>query len=77
MKAMLINRVGDIGLILAMIKILTEFGTLDFSTLYTLMSLNGGVHSGSAGVGGDSLTMICLLLFLGAAGKSAQLGLHT
>jgi len=79
MKAMLINRVGDIGLILAMIKILTEFGTLDFSTLYTLMSLNewGDVQSSPVGVDKDSLTIIGLLLFLGAVGKSAQLGLHT
>lgn len=73
MKAMLINRVGDIGLILAMIKILTEFGTLDFSTLYTIMSLN----EWGDGADKDSLTIICLLLFLGAVGKSAQLGLHT
>lgn len=79
MKAMLINRVGDIGLILAMIKILAEFGALDFSTIYSVMSLNewGDVYSNSVGVNKDSLTIICLLLFLGAVGKSAQLGLHT
>nr|AYV91370.1 NADH dehydrogenase subunit 5 [Halichondria panicea] len=79
MKAMLINRVGDIGLILAMIKILAEFGALDFSTIYSIMSLNewGDVYSSSVGVNKDSLTIICLLLFLGAVGKSAQLGLHT
>nr|QRG31965.1 NADH dehydrogenase subunit 5 [Pseudosuberites sp. CY-2021] len=79
MKAMLINRVGDIGLILAMIKILAEFGALDFSTIYSIMSLNewGDVYSNSVAVNKDSLTIICLLLFLGAVGKSAQLGLHT
>lgn len=79
MKAMLINRVGDLGLILAMIKILAEFGALDFSTIYSIMSLNewGDVYSNSVGVSKDSLTIICLLLFLGAVGKSAQLGLHT
>ena len=68
MKAMLINRVGDLGLVLAMIKILDEFGALEFSTLYSIMGLN---------VDKDSVTIICLLLFLGAVGKSAQLGLHT
>ncbi len=67
MKAMLINRVGDIGLILAMIKILAEFGALDFSTIYSVVSLDECT----------GLTVICLLLFLGAVGKSAQLGLHT
>jgi len=68
MKAMLINRVGDLGLVLAMIKILDEFGALEFSTIYSIMGLN---------VDKDSVTIICLLLFLGAVGKSAQLGLHT
>jgi NADH-quinone oxidoreductase subunit L len=68
MKAMLVNRVGDLGLVLAMIKILEEFGALEFSTIYSIMGLN---------VDKDSVTIICLLLFLGAVGKSAQLGLHT
>lgn len=71
MKAMLINRVGDLGLVLAMIKILDEFGTLEFSTIYSIMSLN------DLYVDKESVTIICLLLFLGAVGKSAQLGLHT
>ena len=71
MKAMLINRVGDLGLVLAMIKILDEFGALEFSTIYSIMSLN------DLYVDKDSVTIICLLLFLGAVGKSAQLGLHT
>ena len=73
MKAMLINRVGDIGLVLAMIKILDEFGALEFSTIYSIMSLN----SSNLYVNKESITIICLLLFLGAVGKSAQLGLHT
>ena len=73
MKAMLINRVGDIGLVLAMIKILDEFGALEFSTIYSIMSLNGS----NLYVSKESITIICLLLFLGAVGKSAQLGLHT
>ena len=71
MKAMLINRVGDLGLVLAMIKILEEFGALEFSTIYSIMSLN------NLYVDKESVTVICLLLFLGAVGKSAQLGLHT
>ena len=64
-KAMIVNRVGDIGLLLAMFLIIKEFGTLEYSTL-----------SGVSGDGKD-LTVICLLLFFGAVGKSAQLGLHT
>nr|CAD2223006.1 nad5 [Tethya minuta] len=68
-KAMLINRVGDIGLVLAMIKILDEFGALEFSTINSILSVSGENK--------ESVTIICLLLFLGAVGKSAQLGLHT
>lgn len=71
-KAMLINRVGDIGLVLAMIKIIEEFGALEFSTVYSLLSLNQFGYIDKEGI-----TIICLLLFLGAVGKSAQLGLHT
>ena len=67
MKAMLINRVGDIGLLLAMLMIIKEFGTLEYSTIY---SLSGEIDR-------KNLTVICLLLFFGAVGKSAQLGLHT
>lgn len=68
-KAMLINRVGDLGLVLAMIKILGEFGVLEFSTISSIMSVSGA--------NSESVTIICLLLFVGAVGKSAQLGLHT
>lgn len=66
MKAMLINRVGDLGLVLAMLMIFKEFGTLEFSTIDSLLATDK-----------ESITVICLLLFLGAVGKSAQLGLHT
>lgn len=67
MKAMLINRVGDIGLLLAMFLIIREFGTLEYSTISSLLGF----------VDRKNLTVICLLLFLGAVGKSAQLSLHT
>nr|YP_001648490.1 NADH dehydrogenase subunit 5 [Aplysina fulva]YP_005351097.1 NADH dehydrogenase subunit 5 [Aplysina cauliformis]ABW76551.1 NADH dehydrogenase subunit 5 [Aplysina fulva]ACA49800.1 NADH dehydrogenase subunit 5 [Aplysina cauliformis] len=67
-KAMLVNRVGDIGLVLAMIMLIKEFGTLEFSVI-------NGILIGP--INNINLTIICLLLFLGAIGKSAQLGLHT
>lgn len=65
---MLVNRVGDIGLVLAMIMIIREFGTLEFSVI-------NGILIGP--INNINLTIVCLLLFLGAVGKSAQLGLHT
>ena len=73
MKAMIINRVGDVGLVLAMIKIFDEFGVLEFSAIYSIMSLS----TSNLYVNKESVTIIGLLIFLGAVGKSAQLGLHT
>lgn len=72
MKAMLINRIGDIGLVLAMVKIIQQFGVLEFSTLYSILTLipEGYINRGE-------ITIICILLFIGAVGKSAQLGLHS
>ena len=66
---MLINRVGDIGLVLAMLLCLIEFGTLDFSAISGLLV--------TPNINRENVTIICLLLFWGAVGKSAQLGLHT
>nr|YP_010872573.1 NADH dehydrogenase subunit 5 [Antipathozoanthus remengesaui]YP_010872586.1 NADH dehydrogenase subunit 5 [Antipathozoanthus obscurus]WGU49974.1 NADH dehydrogenase subunit 5 [Antipathozoanthus remengesaui]WGU49987.1 NADH dehydrogenase subunit 5 [Antipathozoanthus obscurus] len=66
-KAMLVNRVGDIGLVLAMFAIWEEFGSLDFSSVFNAAPVAAESH----------ITLICLFLFIGAVGKSAQLGLHT
>lgn len=68
-KAMLLNRVGDIGLVLAMLMILKEFGSLNFTAILGLLEV--------LEVSKGKITVISLLLFLGAVGKSAQLGLHT
>nr|QQK55179.1 NADH dehydrogenase subunit 5 [Letepsammia formosissima] len=67
-KAMLVNRVGDIGLILAMFAILDRFGSLSFSSTFNMVVVSAP---------SSEITLICLLLFVGAVGKSAQLGLHT
>lgn len=49
MKAMLINRVGDLGLVLAMLMIFKEFGTLEFSTIDSLLATDK-----------ENITIICL-----------------
>lgn len=76
-QAMLVNRVGDFGLALGIMAIFAEFQAVDYSTVFanapeaigqTLNFLNFKVNS---------LTLIAILLFVGAVGKSAQLGLHT
>nr|YP_654380.1 NADH dehydrogenase subunit 5 [Pavona clavus]ABG02354.1 NADH dehydrogenase subunit 5 [Pavona clavus] len=67
-KAMLVNRVGDMGLILAMFGIWARFGSLEFSSVFNMVVVSAP---------SSDITLICLLLFIGAVGKSAQLGLHT
>jgi len=68
-KAFIVNRIGDVGFLLAMFLIYQAFGTFDF----------GPVFAGAEGqlaAGGTTVTTITLLLMLGAAGKSAQVPLH-
>lgn len=76
-KAMLINRIGDFALLLAIFAIYFVFNSLDYDTVFSLtpLMLNYKILIGGAKF--PALDMICLLLFFGAMGKSAQLGLHT
>ena len=77
MKAFIVNRVGDFGFALGIFGIWAIFGSLDFDTVFAAAPTMVGktMMFGSWHV--DVLTTLCLLLFVGAMGKSAQLGLHT
>ncbi len=66
-KAFIANRVGDAGLSIAIMLMFATFGTVNFP----------GVFRGAPGTGSGTLTAICLLLLLGACGKSAQLPLQS
>jgi NADH-quinone oxidoreductase subunit L len=75
MKAFLVNRVGDFGFALALFFIWTVYGSLDFHGVNGVFGeARLGIPKGYVG-GGIGLT-ICLLLMLGACGKSAQFPLH-
>ena len=78
MKAFLVNRVGDFGFALAIFLIWIYYGTLNFHDSATIAGVMGEQRlSGQvAFVGGGVATAICLLLMLGACGKSAQFPLH-
>jgi NADH-quinone oxidoreductase subunit L len=65
LKAFLVNRVGDFGFLLGIALILSQFGTLDYGSVFEQAGANPG-----------SITLICILLFIGAMGKSAQFPLH-
>jgi len=77
LKAFIVNRVGDFGFILGIAAVLDYFGTVDFSRIFasapnfvhTTMSIFPHTHQ-------HIITVICILLFIGAMGKSAQIPLH-
>ena len=88
-KAFVVNRVGDFGFILGIFGIYLLFGSVEFSTIFA----NAADFGQAAAAGGEgavalnflgyeldrqaALTIVCLLLFMGAMGKSAQVPLHT
>src|SRR5664279_6299381 len=76
-KAFIVNRVGDFGFALGIFGIYYVFKTLDFDAVFAAAPGMVGKHFLFAGHSVDILTTLCLLLFVGAMGKSAQLGLHT
>ena len=76
-KAMLINRVGDFALLLAIFTIYFVFNSLNYDIVFSLASLseNSRIIFGNFEI--PTIDLICIFLFIGAMGKSAQLGLHT
>nr|YP_009730986.1 NADH dehydrogenase subunit 5 [Epirixanthes elongata]QBB73130.1 NADH dehydrogenase subunit 5 [Epirixanthes elongata] len=74
-KAMLVNRVGDFGLAPGISGRFTLFQTVDFSTIFARASApNSCIY---CNMRLNAITILCILLLLGAVGKSAQIGLHT
>src|SRR6202000_2474752 len=76
-KAFVVNRVGDFGFALGIFGVWYVFRTLDFDAVFAAAPSMVGKTMVFAGHNVDILTTLCLLLFVGAMGKSAQLGLHT
>lgn len=89
MKAFIVNRVGDFGFLLGIFGVFVLFGTVDFNTIFanapTYIPAEGAGEAGGAVLNflgyqldkQSALTVTCLLLFMGAMGKSAQVPLHT
>jgi NADH-quinone oxidoreductase subunit L len=76
-KAFVVNRVGDFGFAIGIFGIFLVFDTIDFATVFTAAPDMAGKTFHFLAWEVDILTTICVLLFIGAMGKSAQLGLHT
>ena len=77
MKAFVVNRVGDFGFLLGVAGTFLVFGSLDFDTVFAAVPEVAGQTFAFAGMQVDIMTTLCLLLFMGAMGKSAQFLLHT
>jgi len=72
-----VNRVGDFGFLLGIAAVLFWFGSLDYATVFERApELRGAQVEILAGQGWSAMTLICILLFIGAMGKSAQVPLH-
>ncbi|MFZ5927458.1 MAG: NADH-quinone oxidoreductase subunit L [Acidobacteriota bacterium] len=69
-KAFVVNRVGDLGFSLGMFVTMLTFGSLDFATVF------GKAQAEGAALNPQTITLICLLLLVGATGKSAQVPLY-
>jgi NADH-quinone oxidoreductase subunit L len=76
-KAFVVNRVGDFGFALGIFGIFMMVGAVGFDTVFAQAPSLTGKTIGLFGWQVDALTLICLLLFMGAMGKSAQFLLHT
>jgi len=77
LKAFVVNRVGDFGFSLGIFGTFLVFGTVSIPAILAAAPGMAGSTIGFAGMRVDTMTLLCLLLFVGAMGKSAQLGLHT
>ena len=64
MKAMIVNRIGDIGVVLAIIICYAQYKSVEYGVILTVAKP-------------EEVTIIGLMLLVGAVGKSAQIGLHT
>ena len=76
LKAFLVNRVGDFGFLLGIGLVLMVFGTLDYAAVFANAASHANDIAPIPGVSWNMMTAICILLFIGAMGKSAQFPLH-
>jgi NADH-quinone oxidoreductase subunit L len=76
-KAFVVNRVGDVGFALGIAAVFVLFGSIEFDTIFAAAPEQQHVTWTIAGIELRAFELACVLLFIGAMGKSAQLFLHT
>jgi NADH-quinone oxidoreductase subunit L len=77
MKAFIINRIGDFGFALGIFTIFSVFNSLEFGFIFSQVAAKQSLMINFLGWQVPAFDLICLLLFMGSMGKSAQIGLHT
>ena len=76
-KAMVLNRIGDFGLVIGILIIFVEYKAVDYATVFAVTPILTNKIFSFLSFDFDLISIICFFLFIGAVGKSAQLGLHT
>lgn len=76
-KAMVMNRIGDFGLVMGILLIFITYKAVDYSTVFALTPIFSNYVVNFLNLNVNLLTAVGFFLFVGAVGKSAQLGLHT
>ncbi len=77
MKAFIVNRVGDFGFALGVFSLFLVFGSVQFDEIFSTVNSHVADQVTFMGTSFPALEVICILLFIGSMGKSAQFGLHT
>lgn len=77
MKAFIVNRIGDFGFALGIFLLFWATGSVEYNEIFNRAQNLESMYVSFLGIEVSVITMACLLLFMGAMGKSAQLGLHT
>ena len=76
-KAFIVNRVGDFGFALGIMGVFFVFGSIELPAIFGAAAEKADTTIAFLGFEAQALNVLCILLFIGAMGKSAQLGLHT
>lgn len=76
-KAMIMNRIGDFSLIIGILILFVNFKSVDYSTIAALAPFFKNETVNFLNIEFNIFSLVCVFIFLGAVGKSAQLGLHT
>jgi len=76
-KAMILNRIGDFGLVVGILIVFVEYKAVDYATVFAITPIFTNKFFNFLSFDFDLISIICFFLFIGAVGKSAQLGLHT